>query len=262
MSEMNKKGFLDGELKTVERSNLYWEHINIIKTTMNSANFNHFWIDRAKELQGLMRTRAPKVVGDWYRYENFGFTITFTFSDEAIAMLQPAVREFSSFGAAVKILGSYESYFLEIIKRSREKYLDKMIYFSETNKMNNFDKVKDKDFMWRKLGRGLSFVENIFDYHFHPSYIPCINFFYELRNIAVHNRNIADEQLCKFSESEFITLENKIKCGDRVEWCLPNLFQLHQFVIQIMDEVDAIVHPLLMLPASTDSTHWYYSEKS
>jgi hypothetical protein len=262
MSEMNKKVFLSGELKTVQRSNLYWEHMGIIKTTMNSANFNHFWIDRAKELQGLMRAQAPKVVGDWYRYENFGFTITFTFSDEAIAMLQPSVREFSSFGAAIKILGSYESYFLEIIRKTKEKFREKAACFSETHRMGNFEKLKDKDFMRKKLGRGLSFIENIFDCHFHPSYIPCMNFFYELRNIAVHNRNIADEELCKFSESEFITLENKIKCGDHIEWCLPNLFQLHQFVIQIMDEVDVVVHPLLMLETSMGSTHWYYSEKS
>ena len=260
MSEINKEGFLGGELKAVQRSNLYWEHMKIIKTTMNAANFNHFWIDRAKELQGLMRTKAPKVVNDWYRYEYAGFTVTFTISDEAIKLLQPSVREFSSFGSAVKIFGSYESFLLEIIKRTIEKFPEKVVCFSETHKMGNFKKLKEKDFMWRKLGRGLSFIEEIFDCHFHPSYSPCINFFYELRNIAVHNCSIADEELCKFSESEFITLDRKIKCGDHVEWSLQSLLQLHQYIIQIMDEIDAVVHHPLMLDSRLNTAHWYYTK--
>jgi hypothetical protein len=117
MSEIDKKGFLGGNNKIVQRSNLYWTNLEIMKAVMNANNFTHFWIDRAEELQNLLRIKAPDVVGDWFRYKSGQFTITFSFSDDSIKQLQPTVREFSSFGAAVKILGCYESYLFEIISK-------------------------------------------------------------------------------------------------------------------------------------------------
>lgn len=66
MSEINKEGFFNGKLETVQRSNIYWAYTNKIKAVMYANNFTHFFIDRAKELQNIMRTKAPDVVGDWY----------------------------------------------------------------------------------------------------------------------------------------------------------------------------------------------------
>jgi len=96
MSEINKEGFLNGKLEIVQRSSIYWVCLNKIKAVMYANSFTHFWIDRAKELQTLMRTKAPDVVDDWYRFEFSGFTVTFSLSDDAFRQYQPIVRDFSS----------------------------------------------------------------------------------------------------------------------------------------------------------------------
>ncbi len=258
MTEIDKKSFLGGKLETVLRSNVYWMHMNIIQAVMNANNFTHFWIDRAGELQSLLRTRSPKVVGDWFRYQCEQFTVTFSFSDASIKQLQPAVREFSSFGAAVKILGCYESYLMEIIRNTINRFPKEVSDFSITHNTGNVSSHKGKNFMWKTLGRGMTFVEEIFVHRFHPSYSPCMNFFFELRNVAVHNANIADEELCKLSKSEFINATGKINCGDRMEWSLISVLQLNQFVLQILDEVDALVCTPLMLETTQGQRHWYY----
>jgi hypothetical protein len=260
MSEIDEKGFLGGKLETVQRSNAYWTNMNIIQAVLNANSFTHFWIDRAGELQGLLRAKAPKVVGDWFRYQCEQFTVTFSFSDDSIRQLQPTVREFSSFGAAVKILGCYESYLLEIIRNTIIRFPEKVCDFSRTHCTGNVRTHKGKNFMWKKLGRGIIFLEEIFAHSFHPSYAPCMNFFFELRNVAVHNANIADEALCQLSKSEFINITGQINCGDRMEWSLISLLQLNQFVSQILDEVDALVCSLLMLETIPGRAHWYYAE--
>lgn len=260
MFEIDKKGFLNGKLEIVQRSNLYWTTMNLIKAAMNANNFTHFWIDRAGELQSLLRSKAPDVVDDWFRYKVGQFTITFSFSDDSIRKLQPTVREFSSFGTAVKILGCYEAYFLEIIRNTINRFPEQVNDFSRTHSTGNANSHKGKNFMWKKLGHGLIFVEYIFAHRFHQSYSPCINFFFELRNIAVHNANIADEELCKLSKSEFINSDRQINCGDVLEWSLISLLQMHQFVLQILDEVDVVVCSPLMLETTPGQKHWYYTE--
>ncbi|MDO9530060.1 MAG: hypothetical protein Q7J27_13015 [Syntrophales bacterium] len=261
MSEINKEGFLNGKLEIVQRSNIYWVYANKIKAVMYANNFTHFWIDRSKELQNIMRTKAPDVVGDWYRFQFEGFTITFSLSDDAIRQYQPIVREFSSFGTAVKILGNYENYFSEIIKETISSFPENVDAFSKKHKTGNINLHNVKNFMWKKLGRGLSLIEDVFEHKFHPSYKPCINFFFELRNVAVHNSNIADEKLCELAESEFIKSNGKISCGNNVEWSLSSVLQLNQLVLQILDEADAVICSPLRLEMSPGRRHWYYSEK-
>jgi hypothetical protein len=115
--------------------------------------------------------------------------------------------------------------------------------------------------MWKKFGRGLTFIEYIFTHRFHPSYNPCINFFFELRNVAVHNGNIADEKLCELSKSEFINIDAQLKCGTSMEWTFISVMQLNQLVLQILDEVDTVVYSPLMLETSLGKRHWYYLEE-
>lgn len=261
MSEINKEGFLNGKLGIVQRSDIYWSCANTIKAVMYANNFTHFWVDRAHELQNLMRAKAPDVVDDWYRFQISGFTITFSLSDVAIREYQPLVREFSSFGAAVKILGNYEKYFSEIIRKTISKFPEKVDAFSKKYKSGNVKSPNVKNFIWKRLGRGLGFVEEIFAHNFHPSYKPCINFFFELRNVAVHNSNIADEELCDLAKSEFIKCDGKIKAGDKVEWSLLSVLQLNQLAIQILDEVDTVMCSPLNLETTSGHLHWYYPGK-
>jgi hypothetical protein len=70
---------------------------------------------------------------------------------------------------------------------------------------------------------------------------------------------MADEELCKLGESEFIACDGIIKIGDKVEWSLQSVLQLNQLVIQILDEVDAVVCSPLQLETSEGQRHWYYS---
>lgn len=261
MSEINKEGFLNGKREIVQRSNVYWTCANRIKTIMYTNNFTHFWIDRAKELQNLMRTKAPDVVDDWYRFQFEGFTITFSLSDDAIRQYQPAVREFASFGTAVKMLGSYEIYFSEIIRKTISRSPEKVDAFSKKHKTGNVNPHNVKNFMWKKFGRGLTLIEEVFEHSFHPSYKPCINFFFELRNVAVHNDNVADERLCALAKSEFISSDKPINVGDKVEWSLSSVLKLNQLVLQILDEADVAVCSPLQLETSPGQRYWYYSGK-
>lgn len=258
MNEINKKGFVEGHREVIRRSNIYWKNMDVIKQIMYANNYTHFWTDRAKEIQSFMRSKAPGVVGDWYRFEFEGYTLTFTLSDDAIRQYQPIVREFASFGSAVKILASYENYFQEIIESIISKYAPEVGEFSTKYKIN---KCEVKNFLWVKLHRGLIIIQEIFGHTFHPSYGPCINFFFELRNVAIHNNNLADEKLCAFACSEFIKTDKPLRVGDRVEWSLSSVFKLHQLVMQILDEVDAVVQTPLKLDLSDGTRHWYYRGK-
>lgn len=261
MLDVDKKGFLNGKLEKVERSILYWNCMRSLKAVMYANNFAHFWVDRASELQNLMRTKAPDVVGDWYRYDFEGFTVTFSISDGAIKQYQPIIRESSSFGSAVKILGTYENYIREIIGTTISKAPEKVQDFANKYKVRKVDSRNVKNLMSKRLGRGITLAEEIFEYKAHPSYKPCINFFFELRNVAVHNSNIADEKLCELAESEFIISNAKINIGDKVEWSFSSLMQLNQFILQVLDEIDDVVFAPLGLKTNTAERHWYYSSK-
>lgn len=258
MPETSKRGFLDGDLEKVRRSNIYWDFMNTLKAVMYAHNFAHFWVDRAGELKNLMRTKAPSVVGDWYRYDFDGFTITFSLSDGAIKQYQPIIREFSSFGTAVRILGTYEEYAKQIIRATIKKFPENIKTFSDKYKTGKVNPKSVKNLMSKKLGRGITLVEELFEYRVHPSYKPCINFFFELRNVGVHNSNVADERLCELAESEFIVSDGKIKIGDKVEWSLSSALQLNQLTLQILDEIDAVVYTPLGLNTTTAQRHWYY----
>lgn len=82
-----------------------------------------------------------------------------------------------------------------------------------------------------------------------------------MRNVAVHNSNIATEKLCKFAESEFINFDRHLNEGDKVEWSFYHALQLNQFVLQILDEIDTVVCPPLRLKTATDYHHWFFSGK-
>ena len=209
--EANKKGFLTGELKTAKRSLQYWECMETLKSVFYANNFTHFWVDRAEELQKLMRSKAPKVVGDWFRYHFEGFTLTFSFSDDAIRRYQPAMREYSSFSTAVKILGIYENYLSQIIKHTLQDLPDAVNNFCNNHKKEKAKSSNLKSMMSKRLYRGIVLAEEIFGYTPHPSYKPLINFFFELRNIAVHNLNRADEKMCEAAKSEYITLDKELQ---------------------------------------------------
>jgi len=261
MANIFKNGFFDRKLEKVKRSNVYWKYTDTLKKVMYAHNYTHFWVDRADELTNLMRTKAPDVDNDWYRYQHKEFTLTFSFSDAAIKQYQPIIREFSSFSAAVRILGSYENYFEAIIRATMKTFPEKVKAFSHKYKLKKVNIKNVKNLMSTKLCRGIIFVEQLFDYDANPPYKPLINFFFGMRNVAVHNSNIATEKLCKFAESEFINFDRHLNEGDKVEWSFYHALQLNQFVLQISDEIDTVVCPPLRLKTATDYRHWFLSGK-
>jgi len=260
MSEVDKKGFLGGTPPVVERSLLYWECMEVLKSVFYANNFTHFWVDRAEELQKLMRSKAPDIVRDWYRYQIDKFTLTFSFSDDAIHQYQPIMREFSSFGAAVKILGIYENYFRIVIEKTRDALPDLVNNFCANHKKENAKSNNVKSMMSKALYRGIVFAEEIFQYKPHISYKPCINFFFEMRNITVHNLNKADEKMCEAAKSEFINLNKELRIGDTVEWSLLPVLQLNQFILKILNEVDTVVCTQLHLKTMQGKVYWYYED--
>jgi len=258
MSEVDKESFLGGKPPVVERSLLYWECMKALKSVFYANNFTHFWVDRAEELQKLMRSKAPDVVGDFYRYQIEKFTLTFSFSDDAIHQYQPIIREFSSFSTAVKILGIYENYFRVVIEKTRGALPDLVGNFCANHKKENAKANNVKSMMSKALYRGIVFAEEIFQYKPHVSYKTCVNFFFEMRNIAIHNLNKADEKMCEVAKSEFIKLDKELQISDTVEWSLLSVLQLNQFVLQMLDEIDALVYTQLRLKTKQEKAYWYY----
>lgn len=184
----------------IELSEECWKCLEIIKNGLYANNFTLFLISDPELIQQLIRKKAPGIQGGLLRYRHEGKLVTFSLSKKAIIEYKPKILELSFFGSAVKILGAYESYVLDIVKISNKIIPEEMEKFrnKHTDKKLKFhpDQTRsDKKFIHPKLGRGIVFFEEVFGFHPHSSYKPSLNFFFELRNTAVHRMNITDETL-------------------------------------------------------------------
>lgn len=234
----------------VTLSNEAWECIDTINEAMNSAHITIFLSDQMKRTQCHIMDTTPDISGDArfrVKYDD-GAVFAFSLSDNDMQKYQPLLHLSICFGVAVKILGAHEA------------YARKIILHAETARKTNLDcfKKKHKTRDPFKIGRGLDFFEEVLGCQM-PSNVckPMLHFFFEMRNVAVHNLSRANARLCEAAKSEYIK-GDPIKEGDLVEWSIDDLNQLHGLMLWLIPSIDRSASSALGLSQMTKVQPWYY----
>ena len=246
----------DNKLPNIKLSEICWEYLEILKDVSYANAYTFFWSDQLELVQEGIRRIIPDLKGDWFRFKFHDKIVTFSISDEAIRGYKPKIQEFSSFGTVVKMLGAYENYVRKIAAISNIEIPDKIEDFITVHKIKPED--LNKKVMLHNFGRGIVFFIEIFGYNPHPSYIPSLQFFFEYRNVAVHNSGIVDERLLKAANNEYININGELKIGDIIYWNLDLCLQLNHLIISILSELDPHVQSILKLPLIEKKAYWYH----
>lgn len=239
--------------------------LQITKKVFYANMFTLFLVNNPNLIDQIIKKNAPNIQERLLRTEYEGKLITFSLSDKAINHNKSDILELSFFGSAVKILGAYESYVQDIVKISNQRIPEDMEKFrnkhtNEKVKFQNDKKRPDKNFIHPKLGRGLVFFNEVFGLNPDSPYKKTLNFFFELRNTAVHRMNIADENLVGASKSEFINVKGSLKKGSPVEWDLSLILQLIDLISSLLYEVDPKICSILNLTTVTEREYFYLNE--
>lgn len=249
-------GLYEEKRPLVRLSKQCWECLDVIKDVGYANAYTFFWSDRLKLVQQAVREIAPDIKGDWLRFKYEGKTITFSLSDQAIMSYKPKIQEFSSFGSAVRMLGAYEDYVRNIAELSYKLIPVEMQGFKNNHKKHITKNTNS--FVKSDIGRGIDFFIEVFNYQPHPSYKPVMEFFYQLRNIAVHNSGIVDQRLCDVAKSPFISITGgTLKVGMKVDWNLSSVLQLHHLLTDMLPQCDPLVCSKLGLLQIEKRSYWY-----
>ena len=241
--------------QVVRLSKECWDCLDVIRDVGYANAYTFFWSENAKLVQSAIRKIAPDIKGDWLRFKYEGKTETFSLSDQAIGSYKPKIQEFSSFGSAVRVLGAYEDYIRKVVEISHQVIPQEMAAFVKNRKkyirsINSYIKSE--------LGRGIDLFSEVFRYNPNPSYKPSLEFFFQLRNIAVHNSGIVDERLCKAANNEYIKINGTLKIGDKISWNLSLTLQLQLLLTNLLPEVDPSICRTLKLTEIQKQAYWYF----
>ncbi len=240
----------------VKLSQQCWDCLHIIQDVGYANAYTFFWSEQLKLVQKGIRKIAPDIKGDWLRFKYEGKTVTFSLSDEAIMSYKPKIQEFSSFGSAVRMLGSYEDFVRKIVELSYNPIPSDMQVFKNNHKKNISKNTNS--FVKSEVGRGINFFQEVFNYNPHPSYKPSLEFFYQLRNVNVHNSGIVDQKLCDVVSNSFINIiGGTLKVGMRVYWNLSLVLQLHHLLTDMLPQVDPLICSKLGLLQIEKQAYWY-----
>jgi hypothetical protein len=242
-------------------SNICWDHLFTIKDIIYANAYTFFWADRIKQIQNAIRKIAPDIKGDWLRFHFEDKTITFSLSDEAIISYKPKIQEFSCFGSAVGILGTYEDYVRVIVNLSNKAIPKEMERFR--NNYKGIVSKKTNSFIKCGVGRGTDFFKEVFDYQPNPAYKPGLEFLFQLRNIAVHNSGIVDQDLLNAANNPYVNINGgTLKIGMKLDWNLSFLLQLQLLMTEILPQVDPLVSAKLSLDQTEKKAFWYLDSGS
>ena len=164
----------DDKRQVVRLSKECWECLNVIRDVGYANAYTFFWTDQLKLVQQAIRRIAPDIKGDWLRFKYEGKTVTFSLSDQAILSYKPKIQEFSSFGSAVRMLGAYEDYVRKIADLSLQTIPVEMQSFKKSHKGHVTKNISS--YVRSEIGRGIDFFQEVFNYHPHPTYKPCLEF--------------------------------------------------------------------------------------
>lgn len=231
-----------------------WHCLEVIKDVGYANAYTFFWSENAKLVQQAIRKIDPDIKGDWRRFKYEGKIVTFSLSDQAIIDYKSKVQEFSSFGSAVRMLGAYEDYVRKIVEISNQVIPQEMTTFRNQHKKY----IRNtKSFIKFEVGRGIDFFHEVFDYNPRPAYKPSLEFFFQLRNIAVHNSGIADQRLLDAAHSPYIGISGTLEIGEKVDWNLSVTLQLQDLLTSILPEVDPLICHTLNLTEIEKRAYWY-----
>ena len=242
------------DLQLVKLSQQCWDCLDTIQDVSYANVYNFFWSDQIKLVQQGIRNIAPDIKGDWLRFTYEGKTMTFSLSDEFIMKYKPKIQEFSSFGSAVMMLGSYEDFVRKIVELSYKSIPSDMQIFK--NNHNKYISRKTNSFVKSEVGRGFDFFQEVFNYNPHQSYKPSLQFFYQFRNITVHSSGIVDQKLCDATSNSDIKINGTLRVGMRVHWNLSLVFSLHHLLIEMLPQVDPLICSKLALPQIERQAYW------
>jgi len=230
-----------------------WECLDVFLDVMYTTSYAVFLTDHIKLAQKIIRSMAPNIRGDWLRFRYEGKTLTFSVCDDAIQHYRPRMQEFVSFGAAVRMLGAYESYMRKVGEHAVQVMPEAVDAFEAAHKCG----PGPDRFTGSNVGRGIDLLAEIFGFRPHPSYRPSLGFFYELRNVGVHNASIADERLCNAAKSGYIHVKGMLKVGAPVPWSLSACVQLHHLLTELLQDADPFVWRALGMRTLQKQAYWY-----
>lgn len=243
--------------ETVRLSDECWNCLESIRDVGYSTAFTFFFLSQIDSFRKVIRKSLPDIKGDWVRYEYQGKQVTFTLSEQAMVEYRPRIEDFNCFAAAVKILGLYEDYVHKIIQISCIEMPQKMKLFEETHRNLIRKKGEKKEgFIKYELGRGIDFFQELFGFEPLPLYRPVLQFFFELRNLTVHQSGIVTKRLCDIMDNPCFT-GTKLKVGDRVQWNLGLFLQLQHLLTQLLPEIDPLICLSLNLSSIEKQAYWY-----
>jgi hypothetical protein len=234
-----------------------WECLDIIRDVSYANAYTFFWSENLKLVQKGIRSIIPNIKDDLLRFEIQGRTNTFSISDQAIANYRPKIQEFSCFGSAVRMLGAYEEYVQKIVQISYVKISQEIKLFEEKHRRLIQTKVNRKDgFIRYELGRGIDFLNEVFGYTPRPIYKLGLQFFFELRNVTVHQSGIANQRLIDIMNNPYFS-GPQLELGNKVQWHITLILQLHHLFTDFLPEVDPIISNCLGLTTNERQAYWY-----
>jgi hypothetical protein len=107
-----------------------------------------------------------------------------------------------------------------------------------------------------KQGRGAQLFIRLCRYSPPESYIPSLDFFFELRNVAIHRDGRCDERLARAAELAGHT----IHVGTRVSWTFSLVMQLHHLLTDYLTDVDRGAVRVLGLETRCGRPYWFIDE--
>lgn len=238
----------------IKLSQQCWDCLAIIQAVSYAHAYTFFWSEQLKLVQQGIRKIAPDIRDDWLRFTYDGKTLTFSLSDQAIIAYRPKIQEFSSFGTAVTMLGSYEDFVRKVVELSYQSIPSAMQVFKNNHKKNISRNTNS--FVKSQVGRGIDFFQEVFNYNPNQSYRPSLEGFYQLRNVTVHKAGIVDQKLCDALNNPYV-IGATLKVGMRVHWNLSLVLQLHHLLTDILPNVDPFISSKLGLPQIEKQAYWY-----
>lgn len=244
----------DDRRQLVRLSEQCWNCLDVIRDVGYANTYTIYWADKIKLIQQAIRKIAPDIKGDWLRFHFEGKTVTFSLSDNAISAYKPKIQEFSSFGSAVRILGTYEDYVRKIAELSYASIAKDVQVFKNSHKM---DISNTNSFVKSEVGRGIVFFKEVFNYNPNPAYEPSLEFFYQIRNITVHNSGIVDQKMRDVATNSFVKISGTLKLGMKIAWNLSILLQLEHLLTDMLPQIDSLVSAKLNLTQIEKRAYWY-----
>jgi hypothetical protein len=214
--------------------------------------YAHFTVPHSEYFRSGFRAAHPEATAELARFRIEGLEVGFSYCAEAVQYYGQDMVEFAATWAAVRTLGLYEAYIRSI------EHLAWSVLPGEMRSIAKKDRSRlPDDWLCRdKQGRGAQLFIRLCRYSPPESYIPSLDFFFELRNVAIHRDGRCDERLARAAELAGHT----IHVGTRVSWTFSLVMQLHHLLTDYLTDVDRGAVRVLGLETRCGRPYWFIDE--